>query len=460
MVETLARHNKQEENDNERDNGWYNLLSIVTLLSILRHIVTNFQQYGLVMEIPLSRIYLKDSLWVFLVILLNFVRSCVIFKVRDSLFFSFFALLNTEIFIFFIIFMNVEYAYLCAWCYIITIAVDLKLVSYLIENRDTIKNTTSAVRKDNDINDSTYNTILNNSENCEANVLEDNEDSKSFNFKQADNQIKTATASADYQINDSNHLKSTLPVEDTQYTKEYLLAISKDLRNFLYFMIIPVLVYKKEYKMKKEASKKRIAKKSLEFIFYLFLFVFIMDQYSITSIYKIVDSPNLFEVLDNGLSFIISTIFLFNIFFKICFNCAFEILSEITKFDELTYEKWWNSKSAADFWERWNLPVHQFIKHHIYKPLLKKGISKDISTGTCFLLSGAIHELVIALTMKSISGMFFLAMLAQLPLIYVSSIVKKKYPRQANMFFWLSFCVIGQPLMVLLIYRSIYLKPQ
>ena len=233
--------------------------------------------------------------------------------------------------------------------------------------------------------------------------------------------------------------------------------INSTIHDYLYFLIIPTLVFKNKYKKKLFCNYSIVFKKTCMLVIYFFIFVFIMDQYAIPSIVKAISFTSIFNFIENFINLSLSTIFLFNLFFQLVFNCAIAIISEITLFDESAFNKWWNSKSAGEFWVKWNLPVHEYMKFHIYKPLLSKGFGKAFSSAICFAASGMLHELVMALSTKSFAGYFFFAMILQIPLIYVSEYIRKSFPKISNIFFWLSFCVIGQPLVVLLYVRSIYI---
>lgn len=54
-----------------------------------------------------------------------------------------------------------------------------------------------------------------------------------------------------------------------------------------------------------------------------------------------------------------------------------------------------SSKSPSDFWKsRWNILVHSGLKNGIYKPLLQRNYSKEVSAILVFAVSGILHEYV------------------------------------------------------------------
>lgn len=351
----------------EYQHGWSNLIGIIAVLSIIRHITNNFVEFGLIMKIPLSQISFVDALWFILFLFLNAIRCLILFSINTINFLPVPFIIFSEIILSMLIFIKINYIYLSVWSHIISLISVLKLISFHFN-------------------------------------------SKSQNFK-----------------------------------------------HFLYFLIIPKLVYYSSYKQKKVCDMKAVRMKCLLFVVYFILIVFVMDQYAIPSIYKVIHYKSYFYLIENSINLSISIIILFNLFFQLFFNCFLSIVSELTLFDDHTHHKWWNSKSAGEFWVKWNVPVHEYIKFHIYQPLLNRGWKPKISSALCFLISGIAHEYVIIMSRKTISGWFLLGMILQIPFIYISQKVKNSFPGAANTFFWLSFCVIGQPLIVLLYMRSLYI---
>ena len=46
------------------------------------------------------------------------------------------------------------------------------------------------------------------------------------------------------------------------------------------------------------------------------------------------------------------------------------LLAELTYFaDRKFYEDWWNSDSFRTYWRRWNIPMYNFLKRHVMKPM-------------------------------------------------------------------------------------------
>lgn len=348
-------------------NGWNNLVTIIAILSVMRHILVNYVEFGLLMKIPLSDISKIDTFWFLVAMILNFIRAMAGFYIRNSLVLSSILVCISEVLVSTLIFYKIKYTYLSGWGHIISATVDMKMVSFAM-NRT-----------------------------------------------------------------------------------------SQSIMEFLHFMVLPTLVFKNTYKLKKSPNYRYIWKKSVISLANFIIFVFVMDQYAIPSVYRIVHGRSYLTLLENLISLSLSTTILFNLLFQLVFNGFLDIISEIARYDEHIYKKWWNSKSTGEFWTLWNVPVHEYFKFHVYIPLRSRGYSRLTATTVVFIFSGFLHEIVVALSIKRVSGWFFLAMVAQVPLIYISEALKNRFPEFSNTFFWISLCVIGQPVVFLLYMRSLYI---
>src|SRR5262249_31745359 len=106
--------------------------------------------------------------------------------------------------------------------------------------------------------------------------------------------------------------------------------------------------------------------------------------------------------------------------FILTFECILNILAELSCFaDRHFYADWWNSCSYAEFARKWNVPVHRFLRHHLYLEVMRSlRLSKFTASALTFLFSSVFHELVLYVMLGSGPHcyFFFLQML-QIPLI-------------------------------------------
>ena len=69
-----------------------------------------------------------------------------------------------------------------------------------------------------------------------------------------------------------------------------------------------------------------------------------------------------------------------------------------------------------------------------------------------FFLSAILHEVAVSVPFHMIRPWSFLGMMFQLPLVGITKYLYRRQPGSSigNLIFWLSFCVVGQPVAVLL----------
>lgn len=231
------------------------------------------------------------------------------------------------------------------------------------------------------------------------------------------------------------------------------------LGHFSYFLVVPTLCFQLAFPMRVRRNPRRTFVRMLQLAASSLLFVFVMDQYAIPSIYRILGLSDAITVVENIINLSTSTVILFLIFFYSVFHCLLDIVADITLFyDSHFYHGWWNASSAKEFWALWNRPAYLWLRRHLYFPMIGSGVSKKKAALTVFAVSGLIHEYVISVSIKKLSGWFLISMLCQVPLIRVTEAFKHRFPKLGNFFFWATFCVIGQPSIILLYYRSLYLK--
>ena len=71
--------------------------------------------------------------------------------------------------------------------------------------------------------------------------------------------------------------------------------------------------------------------------------------------------------------------------------------------DRQFYDDWWNSTSWDEFSRKWNKPVHTFLLRHVYASSISSyKLSRSSAMFFTFLLSAAVHELVMAIVTKKI----------------------------------------------------------
>lgn len=214
---------------------------------------------------------------------------------------------------------------------------------------------------------------------------------------------------------------------------------------FVYFILIPKLIFTTKHKYKTTISVKNICKNILLMILLIYFFIFVFDNFLKFYLFSLIRCKSKLLFLHEFIRFSISLSICWITFFYGVFVCYFDILSDFLMYDDcLTHKDWWNSDSIAEFWRRWNILFHEWIKRYVYFPTLKR-YNKTTATIICFTLSAIMHEYPISIGIGRLIGYPFISMLSQVFFM----------GKMNNYSFWLVFVFFGQPLTLLLCYRSI-----
>jgi diacylglycerol O-acyltransferase-1 len=167
---------------------------------------------------------------------------------------------------------------------------------------------------------------------------------------------------------------------------------------------------------------------------------------------RFMDNFDLVRVFLRSLKLSIPSLVLWLMGFYTFFHLWLNILAELLRFgDREFYKSWWNSTTQAEYWRDWNTPVHNWLRRHVYYPVTRLGMSRTLGSLLIFFISAIFHEIVASIPLKMIRSYFFMGMMFQVPLI----ILTEKYTKGSqigNIIFWVSFCILGQPMVVLLYY--------
>ncbi|KAI0083952.1 MBOAT, membrane-bound O-acyltransferase family-domain-containing protein [Irpex rosettiformis] len=215
-------------------------------------------------------------------------------------------------------------------------------------------------------------------------------------------------------------------------------------KRFAYYMLVPTLVYELEYPMTDKIRPLYVLEKTIA-TFGTFVLLYTVTESFIFPLTPTPDQSFLRSLLDLALPFMIAYLLLFYLIFE----CICNGFAELTRFaDRQFYEDWWNSTSWDEFSRKWNKPVHTFLLRHVYATSITSyKLSKKSAMFLTFLLSAAVHELVMAIVTKKIRMYLFTLQLAQIPLIAIGRIPAiKKNRLLGNIVFWIGLYA-GFPLL-------------
>ncbi|XWX00188.1 hypothetical protein V2A60_008208 [Cordyceps javanica] len=107
----------------------------------------------------------------------------------------------------------------------------------------------------------------------------------------------------------------------------------------------------------------------------------------------------------------------FLLVFLVIFEYVLGAMAEITRFaDRRFYADWWNSTDWMEFSREWNVPVHAFLRRHVYSAS-RPFTGRAGATALTFLISAVGHEIVMACITKKLRGYGFVCQMLQLPIV-------------------------------------------
>ncbi|KAK4532971.1 hypothetical protein CCYA_CCYA14G3828 [Cyanidiococcus yangmingshanensis] len=230
------------------------------------------------------------------------------------------------------------------------------------------------------------------------------------------------------------------------------------LKRFLYFLVIPSLVYRVEgYVHSPRIRMGFLLRRTLEALGCMFL-IYELVVYSMMPVFKQVNQLSTVEFI---VELMIPAVLLWTLLFIATFEVILNVFAEVTYFgDRRFYEDWWNSTNLAEFSRKWNRPVHDWLYLHVYRCLMRRGYTKLVAQLFVFLFSAIFHEMLLSITFLRVRAWMFTLMMLQIPLIYLAKLVPAEdagHPvlrRGANLFFW--FGMFFGPALLFLLYSKDY----
>ncbi|KAL2872642.1 putative diacylglycerol O-acyltransferase (DgaT) [Aspergillus lucknowensis] len=230
------------------------------------------------------------------------------------------------------------------------------------------------------------------------------------------------------------------------------------LGNLAYFLLAPTLVYQPVYPRTPRIRWSFVGKRLFEFVCLTVVIWLLSAQYAAPLLRNATEKIAVLHfgsILERGLKLSTISLVIWLAGFYAIFQSFLNGLAEIMRFgDREFYTDWWNSPSFGVYWRSWNRPVYTFMKRHVYMPLVTRGWSPTAAGTVVFTVSAVLHEVLVGVPTHNLLGVAFMAMLFQLPLILLTAPFEKlKTPLGkaiGNSLFWVTFCVLGQPLGALL----------
>eukprot|EP00897_Mesotaenium_endlicherianum_P002865 jgi/Mesen1/2606/ME000166S01728 len=229
-------------------------------------------------------------------------------------------------------------------------------------------------------------------------------------------------------------------------------------RNMLYFLFAPTLCYQLGYPRSRHVRKGWVFRQLLVLVVFMGLMLFIIEQYINPTIQNSQHplKGHFMYSIERVLKLSIPTLYVWLCMFYCFFHLWLNIVAEVLCFgDREFYRDWWNAKTIEE-------PVHRWMVRHVYFPCLRHGISKPLAMLIVFTLSAVFHEVVVGVPCHMVRLWAFLGIVFQVPLVVLTNYLYRKFKKPAvgNMLFWFFFCIVGQPICVLLYYHDVQVNWQ
>ncbi|KAM0676913.1 hypothetical protein BDAP_002505 [Binucleata daphniae] len=277
----------------------------------------------------------------------------------------------------------------------------------------------------------------------ESNKIE-NEDKRKNNmlYKKVDNKIQ--------EKNGTKHYKKSKVIDNkTQKNNK------NSLGNFISYFFLPTLIYKHKFVIVYRFDTAQVAQTITKMYFTCVLFFVIKKNVCLSILEKLLRTKTRLLVFLYVPALFLSVLVCWLLLFYFYFTLFLGLLQKIASFDDhVMYEDWWNAETIGEFWRKWNIPFYLWVKKYIYFTLKKRQTNKHICKFAVFLFSAFVHEYAVGVACKKFTGTMFFGMLAQIPIDMIGKVLKKCNKKSGNIFFWLSFCCFGQPMIVYFYYKD------
>jgi diacylglycerol O-acyltransferase-1 len=183
-----------------------------------------------------------------------------------------------------------------------------------------------------------------------------------------------------------------------------------NVKNLCYFWWAPTLVYQPVYPRTEKIRWGFVFRRVLETIGLSIVIWIASAQYAAPLLRNSLDTVyelDLVSILERVLKLSTISLFCWLCGFFALFQSSLNALAEVMRFgDREFYGEWWNVSSIRTYWTTWNKPVTNFMRRHIYSPLVGRGVPPSVAQVIVFLFSGFLHELLVGIPTHNILGKF------------------------------------------------------
>ena len=236
------------------------------------------------------------------------------------------------------------------------------------------------------------------------------------------------------------------------------LELSESIVTFAYFLFIPMLVYRTSYPRTKRIRWNRVWQHFRD-IFLTILSVWVLFcRFCVPAYRKSISEPGTFSsIFSEFINGSIPGMMLLLLGFFGFLHSWLNLYAELLRFgDRGFYEDWWNARSFAQYYRKWNCVVHDWIYNYMYLPVIEAGYSKTFAMAVVFGTSSIIHEYILTMGCKFCFPVLLL-MFGGLGVFFVPLTRLWRNARGWNIFLW-SMLLIGQGVLLVLYSREYYAR--
>lgn len=92
--------------------------------------------------------------------------------------------------------------------------------------------------------------------------------------------------------------------------------------------------------------------------------------------------------------------------------------------DRRFYSDWWNAGDLSEYWRKWNFPIHSFLMRHVYFPLKRRNVQKELGLLTTFFVSAVAHEYLMIGIFRVVNFIAFTIMIVNVPIMVMQQQLK------------------------------------
>ena len=268
--------------------------------------------------------------------------------------------------------------------------------------------------------------------------------------------FRTLTAFADYLPPSAGKYGVTLASLRASRATITVGDANEEIGRFVYFFFAPTLVYRDAYPRSAGPINWVRAGTHTANLAGVVLYTYVITRSLLVPLLEPVPPKNPIDLVLLIQGAMVPAILVFLLTFFGVLHSWLNVWAELLRFsDRQFYTSWWTASSWSAYYRRWNLVVGDFLHSYVYNDVQRAGGSRQSAEAAVFLISAAIHEVIIACAYR----FWYPALLAMFggPGVLFMNLTRRFAARFANVFLWLMLSV-GLGLLTVMYSRELYAR--